>query len=222
MLSQNKTITYLDLCSTKIGDEGALSMIDALEGNTSLTRLGLSNNLISETGGMLLADMLDRNGSIHHLHIAANQVPTTCSVVARAASPTRGCCCILARVLKTICVSAATDMPVNARQVSHTSLLRIMNGCKRRKAAASSQEPRALHEQIKVLKKMEQKILETEFRIARAITAREDAQRQAQEEKDRLTAAQNESRRAVPPPCALHTDTHHRCLHHPELGVDEG
>jgi len=46
----------------------------------------------------------------------------------------------------------------------------------------------------RVLKKKEQRILETEFRIARAVAAREEAQRQAQEEKDKLVAAQNESR----------------------------
>ena len=64
------------------------------------------------------------------------------------------------------------NLDISANQVSHISMLKIRAECRRRKAAAASQEPRALQAQIRVLKKKEQKILETEFRIARAIAAR--------------------------------------------------
>lgn len=74
--------------------------------------------------------------------------------------------------------------------MSHSSLLRIRNECKRKKSAAASHEPRALQAQIRVLKKKEQKILETEFRIARTVAAREDAQCQALDEKMALQTAQ--------------------------------
>jgi hypothetical protein len=40
-------------------------------------------------------------------------------------------------------------LDIAANQISHTSLLRIKSECKRRKATASSQEPRALQDQIR-------------------------------------------------------------------------
>ena len=42
-------------------------------------------------------------------------------------------------------------LDIAANQVSHASLLRIKSECKRRKATASSQEPRALQDQIRLV-----------------------------------------------------------------------
>ena len=54
VLSRNQTLTRLDIGSCKIADEGALSILDALENNSSLVRLKLTDNLISEAGGMII------------------------------------------------------------------------------------------------------------------------------------------------------------------------
>ena len=84
-----------------------------------------------------------------------------------------------------------------ANQTSHSSLLRVQRECVRKKEAAHSREPRALEAQMLVLKRKEQRILECEFRITRAVAAREEAQRVLAEESRLLSEAQAESRSRI-------------------------
>eukprot|EP00281_Chroomonas_sp_CCMP1168_P023965 CAMPEP_0206228260 /NCGR_PEP_ID=MMETSP0047_2-20121206/9076_1 /ASSEMBLY_ACC=CAM_ASM_000192 /TAXON_ID=195065 /ORGANISM="Chroomonas mesostigmatica_cf, Strain CCMP1168" /LENGTH=697 /DNA_ID=CAMNT_0053651495 /DNA_START=45 /DNA_END=2138 /DNA_ORIENTATION=- len=178
-LWSNQKLQSLSLSNNALGDEVGVNLAGVLSQNRTLTALDLCSAKIGDEGALSMIDALEGNTALTKLKLTDNLISETGGM-------------LLADMLEKN--GNIHHLDISSNQVSHTSLLRIRNECKRKKAASASHEPRALQAQIRVLRKKEQKILETEFRIARTVSAREEAQKQAAQEKAALQAAQAESR----------------------------
>ncbi|KAL7550286.1 hypothetical protein ACHAWF_013529 [Thalassiosira exigua] len=73
-IRDNKTLEEVDLSFSKIGDEGAKSLANALGINTSLKEIGLSHNQISDVGAQHLAKSLAGNKTLHQVLISNNLI----------------------------------------------------------------------------------------------------------------------------------------------------
>ena len=73
-LTENKSLTKLNLYSNNIGDPGAAALADALTKNKSLTELYLSNNNIGALGAAALAAAFTENKSLTKLNLYSNNI----------------------------------------------------------------------------------------------------------------------------------------------------
>ena len=73
-LSNNTTLTYLDISKNEISSEGFLFAESFLKSISSLHTLNLEQNLLGSKGMILLSDFLSSNTSIRTLNIAYNGI----------------------------------------------------------------------------------------------------------------------------------------------------
>jgi hypothetical protein len=79
-LEHNTKITKLDLTNnTKMGDEGATSMANALQSNHCLRWLDVENCGIQAPGGLAMAGALQVNKGLQSLHLSDNGLTDACA-----------------------------------------------------------------------------------------------------------------------------------------------
>ena len=74
VLKENEILTFLDLDSNDIGDDGAKELAAALKENSTLTQLELSANNIGYDGAKALAEALNKNRTLTHLDLTSNNI----------------------------------------------------------------------------------------------------------------------------------------------------
>lgn len=73
-LRVNSTLTFLNLCGNKLGDEQAVALAAALQANQSLESCKLFDNSIGDEGACAISLMLKRNQTLRFLDFGYNNV----------------------------------------------------------------------------------------------------------------------------------------------------
>eukprot|EP00566_Odontella_aurita_P013855 CAMPEP_0113589364 /NCGR_PEP_ID=MMETSP0015_2-20120614/36046_1 /TAXON_ID=2838 /ORGANISM="Odontella" /LENGTH=438 /DNA_ID=CAMNT_0000495373 /DNA_START=378 /DNA_END=1694 /DNA_ORIENTATION=- /assembly_acc=CAM_ASM_000160 len=73
-LSNNFTLTTLNLGSNKIGPNGAIALAGMLSNNSTLTKLDLDTNKIGPNGAIALAGMLSDNSTLTKINLYRNKI----------------------------------------------------------------------------------------------------------------------------------------------------
>jgi Ran GTPase-activating protein (RanGAP) involved in mRNA processing and transport len=73
-LKENKTLTYLNLCSNDIGPKGAKVIADSLKENKTLNSLCLEFNKIGSNGAKAISDSLKENTTLTSLDLGCNDI----------------------------------------------------------------------------------------------------------------------------------------------------
>ncbi|MBL8675911.1 MAG: hypothetical protein JNJ47_00550, partial [Alphaproteobacteria bacterium] len=74
LLSQNKTLTELDLKNKKIGDKEVKALSEALKVNTTLQCLNLSSNSVGPEGARALSEAIKVNTAVEELNLSDNKI----------------------------------------------------------------------------------------------------------------------------------------------------
>ncbi|EKX36511.1 hypothetical protein GUITHDRAFT_165715 [Guillardia theta CCMP2712] len=183
----NSTLKSLNLSENPLGDEVAVNIAGK---NSMLLLLLLLLALVSDLGSSLVcflgngAGVLSQNDSLKKLELSSCKLKNTSLTRLRLAN-------------NLISETGGMLLAGEEEKVAHASLLRVQKECSRKKQATESKEPSELAAQIRVLKRKEQKILEYEFRIGKALAARKEAEKILGEEKRMFEEAQGEWRMKI-------------------------
>ena len=79
MLYHNNTLTHLCLSWNKLGSEGADKICDMLYHNNTLTDLNLSVNKLGSEGADKICDMLHHNNTLTYLNLSDNKLGSECA-----------------------------------------------------------------------------------------------------------------------------------------------
>ena len=79
MLCNNSTLEYLNLCGNKLDSECADKICEGLCNNNSLTRLNLSNNKLDSKCADKICEMLCKNNSLRFLYLPVNKLDSKCA-----------------------------------------------------------------------------------------------------------------------------------------------
>lgn len=74
LLTDNKTITQLDLSGNQIGDVGARILSERLQKNSTLSELSLCSNAITDAGANILAQGIETNSNLTALKLYDNPI----------------------------------------------------------------------------------------------------------------------------------------------------
>jgi hypothetical protein len=217
-LWSNASLSTLILSENPLGDQVAVNIAGVMSRNQTLARLDLASCKVSDEGALSIIDALESNTSLVRLKLSDNLISEAGGMIMADMVETHG---------------ALQRLEIKANQVSHSSQLRIARECVRKKQAATTREPRALAAQMQVLERKQQRILECQFRITRAVAAREEAERVLADESRLLADAQAESRTRISAaqvlrPCPLPPASHlspysplarHGCCRHAAPGA---
>jgi hypothetical protein len=77
-IAENQVICSLNVSKNSIGDEGAISIGEALPHNTSLTRLSVASCRISDAGAIAIARSITKNTSLKNLGLNDNFLTREC------------------------------------------------------------------------------------------------------------------------------------------------
>ncbi len=76
-LPQNRSLTTLGLASTEIGNEGAVALAEALEGNRTMLHIDLRRNGITMAGIMALHLSMKHNNTLCTLALVSSDDPAS-------------------------------------------------------------------------------------------------------------------------------------------------
>ncbi|KAL0240139.1 hypothetical protein GEMRC1_010246 [Eukaryota sp. GEM-RC1] len=74
LLTENTSITSINLKDNSIGHEGVRALAEALKVNTTVTSIDLSKNFIGDEGARILADVLKINTTISNINLGDNSI----------------------------------------------------------------------------------------------------------------------------------------------------